>query len=64
MTLSLQNLSKILDKYESQLGSTNAQQFELLSGLSFYNWRASFDENHAQKLDLDELTLLKMTLKQ
>ena len=49
MTLTLQNLSKILDKYESHLGSTNAQQFELLRGLPFYNWRASFDENHTQK---------------
>gem|GEM_PF-5200607 len=49
MTLTLQNLSKILDKYESQLGSTNAQQFELLRGLPFYNWGASFDENHTQK---------------
>ena len=33
----LQNLSKTLDKYESQLGSSSIQQFELLEGLPFYN---------------------------
>ena len=37
--MTLQNLSKILDKYESQqLGSSSIQQFELLTGLSFYDW--------------------------
>jgi hypothetical protein len=29
----LQNLGGIIDRYESQLGSTNIQQFELLHGL-------------------------------
>ena len=36
--MTLQNLNKILDKYEAQLGSTTANQFELLNGLPFYNW--------------------------
>ena len=36
--MTLQNLSKILDKYEEQLGNTNAQRFELLKGLSFYDF--------------------------
>jgi hypothetical protein len=53
--MTLQNLSKILDKYEQQLGSTNTQQLELLKGLPFYSdWElkapASFklaDFNHA-----------------
>jgi hypothetical protein len=35
--MTLQNLDKILDKYESQLGITDGQQFELLKGLPFYN---------------------------
>jgi hypothetical protein len=34
----LQNLGKILDKYELQLGSTNTEQFELLKCLPFYDW--------------------------
>ena len=39
--MTLQNLSKILDKYESQLGSTNnTEQFEILKGLPFYNWNS------------------------
>ncbi len=37
--MTLQNLSKILDKYESQLGSSSIQQFEQLNGLPFYNWQ-------------------------
>jgi hypothetical protein len=54
--MTLLNLSKILDKYESQLGSTEAKQFELLRGLPFYNWvsrtniratPAQTDFNHA-----------------
>lgn len=39
--MGLQNLSKILDKYESQLGSLNTEQFDRLKGLPFYNWQAS-----------------------
>ena len=50
--MTLQNLSKILDKYESQLGSINVQQFELLKGLPFYDWKASF-ENVAQKTSFE-----------
>jgi hypothetical protein len=46
----LQNLSRILDKYESQFGSGGIQQFELLKGLSFYSsWDCgdkSTDFNH------------------
>ena len=36
--MTLQNLNRILDKYELQLGSTNVQQFELRKELPFYNW--------------------------
>ena len=39
--MTLQGLNKILDKYESQLGSSSIQQFELLRGLPFYNWGTS-----------------------
>jgi hypothetical protein len=35
--MTLQNLDKILDKYELQLGSTNTEQFELLKVLPFYD---------------------------
>ena len=35
--MTLQNLSRILDKYEQQLGSTNLEQFEVLEGLPFYS---------------------------
>ena len=51
--MTLQNLSKILDKYEQQFGSTNTEQFELLKGLPFYSeWNkaeniSAFDFNHA-----------------
>jgi hypothetical protein len=48
--MTLQNLSKILDKYESQLGSSSIQQFELLKDLPFYDWQNSennSDFNHA-----------------
>jgi hypothetical protein len=39
MTLmTLQNLGRIIDQYESELGSTNAAQFEVLKGLPFYSW--------------------------
>src|ERR671919_2073757 len=37
MKMTLQNLSKILDKYEEKRGSTSLEQFELLKGLSFYS---------------------------
>jgi hypothetical protein len=36
--MTLQNLDKILDKYESQLGITQANQLELLKCLPFYDW--------------------------
>jgi hypothetical protein len=36
--MTLQNLNKILDKYESQLGSTSLEQYELLKGLPFYDF--------------------------
>jgi hypothetical protein len=41
--MTLQNLSKILDKYDKQLGyGTQAEQFELLKGLPFYSdWSIS-----------------------
>jgi hypothetical protein len=45
--MTLQNLSKILDRYESQLGSTttDAEQFEILKGLPFYNWQNPQNSN-------------------
>jgi hypothetical protein len=45
--MTLQNLSKILDKYEQQLGysSSNIQQFELLKGLPFYDWQHQYSSN-------------------
>ncbi|MGB7661510.1 MAG: hypothetical protein WBL67_02125, partial [Nitrososphaeraceae archaeon] len=50
--MTLQNLSKTLDKYESQLGfgSSSIQQFGLLKCLPFYNWQntqATRTLNHA-----------------
>ena len=50
--MTLQNLSKILDKYEQQLGysSSSIQQFELLKGLPFYSFQSHEDIqtfNHA-----------------
>ncbi|MGB7634993.1 MAG: DEAD/DEAH box helicase family protein, partial [Nitrososphaeraceae archaeon] len=37
--MTLQNLSKILDKYDQKLGSSSLGRFELLKGLPFYNWQ-------------------------
>ena len=37
--MTLQSLSKILDKYDQRLGSSSLWQFELLKGLAFYNWQ-------------------------
>jgi hypothetical protein len=50
--MTLQNLSKILDKYESQLGSTDIEQLKLLNGLPFYNWVSSA-ENRANPAQTD-----------
>ena len=36
--MTLQNLSKILDKYEEQLGYNFGQQFDQLKNLPFYDW--------------------------
>jgi len=36
--MTLKNLSTLLGKYESQLGSTDTEQLELLKGLPFYDW--------------------------
>ena len=36
--MTLQNLSKILDKYDQKHGSSRLGQFKLLNGLPFYNW--------------------------
>lgn len=35
--MTLQTLSRILDKYEAQLGYNSTQHFESLKGLPFYN---------------------------
>ena len=43
--MTLQNLSKILDKYELQLDTSSIQQFELLKGLPFYNFQNPHDSN-------------------
>ena len=53
--MTLQNLSKVLDKYESQLGSTSLEQFELLKGLPFYDWqhKAGSGQNHAQAISFN-----------
>jgi hypothetical protein len=50
--MTLQNLSKILDRYQEQLGITETKQLELLKGLPFYSgWisfkKADLDFNHA-----------------
>ena len=38
--MTLQNLNKILDRYESELGFTTAEnRFESLKELPFYNWQ-------------------------
>jgi hypothetical protein len=52
MTAGLHNLSKILDKYESQLGYNTADQFELLKRLALYNW-LSGTVNHAKLAQTD-----------
>ena len=36
--MTLENLSKILDKYEEQLGYNLGQRFDQLKNLPFYNW--------------------------
>jgi hypothetical protein len=42
--MSLQDLRNYLDRYESQLDSTNTEQFKLLRGLPFYSdWRQDTD---------------------
>ena len=41
--MTLQNLNKILDRYEQQLGSTDMEQPKLLQGLPFYNFQNSLD---------------------
>lgn len=47
----LHNLDKIINSYQSQLGSTNTEEFELLRGLPFYNWvsRTNIRATPAQK---------------
>jgi hypothetical protein len=43
--MTLQNLNKLLDKYEQKLGVTNTEQFEPLQSLPFYNFLDSADIN-------------------
>ena len=48
--MTLQNLSKILDKYDQQFGFSNISELELLKGLPFYNFKhpeGSNTFNHA-----------------
>ena len=52
--MTLQNLSKILDRYHEQLGCANVEQLKLLKGLPFYpDWHqpseASSHQNHAKE---------------
>ena len=57
----LQNLNKILDKYEQQLGIASTpsqpQQLELLKGLPFYDWQheAGFGQNRAQAISFNHV---------
>jgi hypothetical protein len=53
--MTLQNLSKVLDKYESQLGSTSLEQFELLKDLPFHDWEqeAGSGRNHAHAISFN-----------
>ena len=48
--MTLQNLSKILDKYDQKHGSSRLGQFELLNGLPFYNW-----DNHQDTRTLNHI---------
>lgn len=55
--MTLQNLSKILDRYDKQLGSSEIERFGLLKGLPFYpEWHhlseAEPPQNHAQTFNL------------
>src|SRR5215831_6889620 len=43
--MTLQELNKILDKYELELGIIDSSRFELLKGLPFYNWDNPEDTN-------------------
>jgi hypothetical protein len=43
LIMTLQNLSKILDKYDQKFGSLSLGQFEILLGLPFYNWQNQQD---------------------
>jgi len=50
--MTLQNLSKVLDKFDQQFGLTDIQHLEMLNGLSFYSSRddvydKTSDFNHA-----------------
>ncbi len=43
--MTLQNLGKILDKYESELGNKNTHQFKQLKGLPFFDWSSTTVNN-------------------
>ena len=43
--MTLQNLSKILDKYEQQLDYASLNQFDQLRGIPFYNWQHPYGSN-------------------
>ena len=44
--MTLQNLSKILDKYEQQLGSMQTgSSFKVLKGLPFYDWSTKMTQS-------------------
>ena len=52
--MTLQNLSKILDKYQSRLGSTNTEQFEILKGLPFYSdWNRTINRATSAQTDFN-----------
>ena len=50
--MTLQNLSRILDRYEQQSCISGIQQFELLKGLPFYKWGADSIQNYAHAVSL------------
>ena len=58
--MTLQNLSKILDKYEQQLCSSSLQQFDLLKSLPFYDWNSpTVNNSHIDPESRSEIRLLR-----
>ena len=60
--MTLQNLSKILDKYEQQYDSGSIQQFALLKVLPFYDWSLSNQRDFIHAIGLPEKNGVPMPL--